>query len=202
MPQIYAFQGIVPVVDPTAFVHDAAILIGDVVIGPGCYIGPGASLRGDMGRISVGAGSNVQDNCVVHCFPGADTRLEGDCHIGHGAVLHGCSLRRNVLIGMNAVVMDDATIGESSIVGAMAFVRAGEHVPARTVVAGIPARRIRVLSDDDVAWKQSATAAYQDLARQSLATLRSTAPLAAPEADRRRLPASGLKPLHETRDNR
>ncbi len=199
MPQIYAFQDIVPVIDPSAFVHEAAIIIGDVLVGAGCFIGPGASLRGDMGRITVGAGSNVQDNCVAHCFPGADTILEEDCHIGHGAVLHGCTLGRNVLIGMNTVVMDGAVIGENSIVGAMAFVPAGTEVPPRTVMAGIPAKPRRELNDEEIDWKRSATRAYQELARQSLATLKPATPLATPEPNRRRLSASGLKPLHETK---
>ncbi len=199
MPHIYAFQDLIPVIDPTAFVHDAAIVIGDDIVGPGCYIGPSASLRGDMGRITIGGGSNVQDNCVAHCFPGADTILGEDCHIGHGAVLHGCTLGRNVLIGMNSVVMDGAVIGDSCIVGAMAFVRAGDNIPPRTVVAGIPAKVRRHLSDEEVAWKSAATGAYQELARQSLRALRPVTPLTAPEPDRRRLQASGLKPLHETR---
>ena len=199
MPHIYAFQDIVPVIDPSAFVHDAAIVIGDVIIGPGCYIGPSASLRGDMGRITVRAGSNIQDNCVAHCFPGADTQLGEDCHIGHGAVLHGCVLGRNVLVGMNAVVMDGAVVGDNSIVGALAFVRAGDNIPPRTVVTGTPAKPRRELGDEEIGWKSSATGAYQELARQSLRSLRPVAPLAEPEADRRRLPASGLKPLHETR---
>ena len=152
-----------------------------------------------MGRITVGAGSNVQDNCVAHCFPGADTILGENCHIGHGAVLHGCILGQNVLIGMNAVVMDGAVVGESSIVGAMAFVAAGAKVAPRTVVTGAPANPRRQLSDDEVAWKRSATAAYQELARQSLRTLKPTSPLPAAEPNRRRLSASGLRPLHETR---
>ena len=199
MPHIYAFLDIVPVIDPTAFVHETAVIIGDVTIGPGCYVGPGASLRGDMGCITIGRGSNIQDNCVAHCFPGADTTLGEDCHVGHGAVLHGCTLGRNVLIGMNAVVMDGALIGDNSIVGAMAFVRAGDTISPRTVVTGIPAMPRRQLSDEDVAWKSSATAAYQELARQSKRTLRLVTPLTAPEPDRRRLAASNLKPLHETR---
>ena len=158
MPHIYAFQDIVPVIDPSAFVHDAAIVIGDVIIGPGCYIGPSASLRGDMGRITVRAGSNIQDNCVAHCFPGADTQLGEDCHIGHGAVLHGCVLGRNVLVGMNAVVMDGAVVGDNSIVGALAFVRAGDNIPPRTVVTGTPAKPRRELGDEEIGWKRSAGA--------------------------------------------
>src|SRR5258708_26029705 len=106
----YSLDGLVPVVDPTAFVHPQAVLIGDVLVGAGCYVGPGASLRGDFGRILLGAGSNVQDCCVLHSFPAKDTLLEEDAHIGHGAVLHGCTVRRGALIGIGAIVMDDAVI--------------------------------------------------------------------------------------------
>ena len=112
----YEFEGIRPVVDPTAFVHPTAVLIGDVIVGPLCFIGPGASLRGDLGRILLNEGCNVQDNCVMHCFPGKDVVVEPDGHIGHGAVLHGCTIKRNALVGMNSVIMDDAVIGEDSVV--------------------------------------------------------------------------------------
>ncbi|HEX6012699.1 MAG TPA: phenylacetic acid degradation protein PaaY, partial [Geminicoccaceae bacterium] len=124
MAQVYAIEGIAPVVHPTAFVHPTAVLIGDVIVGPRCYVGPVASLRGDFGRLILGEGANLQDTCVMHGFPNTDTVVEEDGHIGHGAVLHGCRIGRNVLVGMNAVVMDGAEIGESSIVAAMAFVRA------------------------------------------------------------------------------
>ena len=193
----YEFEGIRPVVDPTAFVHAAAVLIGDVIIGPGCFIGPGASLRGDIGRLIVGEGANVQDNCVVHCFPGKDVVIESDGHIGHGAVLHGCTIKRNALVGMNAVIMDDAVIGEEGFVAAMAFVKAGTHVPPRCLVAGIPAKVIRDLREDEIAWKSQGTAQYQHLARRYLATGRTVDPLPGVEPDRRRVPELVYRPKHE-----
>ena len=135
----YALEGVTPVVDPTAFVHPTAVLIGDVIVGPGCYVGPLAVLRGDFGRIRLEAGSNLQDTCVVHGYPFADTVVGENGHIGHGAVLHGCIVQRNALVGMNAVINDNAVIGESAIVAAMAFVKAGFVVPPRMLVAGVPA---------------------------------------------------------------
>src|SRR6201999_3695179 len=137
--------------------HPQAVLIGDVVIGPGCYVEPGASLRGDMGRIVLGAGSNVQDNCVLHTFPSKTLLLEEESHIGHGAVLHGCTVKRGALVGINAVVMDDVVVGEESLVSAAAFVRAGFVVPRRTLVTGAPARVIRELTEEEVAWKAVGT---------------------------------------------
>lgn len=192
---VYAIDGITPVVDPTAYVHPSAVLIGDVIIGPGVYIGPCASLRGDFGRLEVRAGANIQDTCVMHGFPGTDTVVEEDGHIGHGAVLHGCIVQRNALVGMNAVVNDNAVIGESAIVAAMAFVKAGFVVPPRMLVAGVPGKLIRELTDQELAWKIEGTRSYQDLTRRSLATMTSTAPLAAPEANRRRIVADEVKPL-------
>ena len=139
----YAIDGLVPVVDPSAYVHPSAVLIGDVIVGPGCYVGPGASLRADFGRIVLGEGANVQDNCVAHGFPYADTVVEPDGHIGHGAVLHACVVRRDALVGINAVVMDEAEIGEQAIVAACAFVPVGMKVPPRWLVVGAPARNRR-----------------------------------------------------------
>ncbi|MBT9497723.1 MAG: phenylacetic acid degradation protein PaaY, partial [Zoogloea sp.] len=143
--RVYAIDGIVPVVDPTAYVHPSAVLIGDVIVGPDCYVGPCASLRGDFGRLILERGANLQDTCVMHGFPGTDTVVEENGHIGHGAVLHGCRIRRNALVGMNAVIMDNAIVGESSIVAASAFVKAGAEIPPRVLVAGMPAKVIREL---------------------------------------------------------
>ncbi len=137
---VYSLEGITPVVHPDAFVHETAVLIGDVLIGAGCYIGPHASLRGDFGRIIVEQGANLQDTCVMHSFPGKDCVVERDGHIGHGAVLHGCRIGSNAMVGMNAVVMDDAVIGESSIVAAAAFVPANFECPPRSLVMGAPAK--------------------------------------------------------------
>jgi phenylacetic acid degradation protein len=195
----YSIEGVVPVIDPSAHVHPTAVLIGDVIVGPGCYVGPCASLRGDFGRIVLQRGANVQDTCVIHGFPDQDTVVEENGHIGHGAVLHSCIIRRDVLVGMNAVVMDEAEIGEASIVAACAFVPAGMKVPARSLVAGMPAKVKRELSDAEVAWKLEGTLTYQDLTRRCLDTLVEVAPLSAIDADRPRVKTVEVKSLIETR---
>ncbi len=193
--KVYAIDGIVPVVDPSAYVHPSAVLIGDVIVGPGCYVGPCASLRGDFGRLILERGSNIQDTCVMHGFPGTDTVVEEDGHIGHGAVLHGCRVGRNALVGMNAVIMDNAVIGEASIVAASAFVKAGVEIPPRMLVAGMPAKVIRPLSDEEIRWKSEGTATYQDLSRRSLATIQETVPLTAIEPGRKRIHMPDVVPL-------
>jgi phenylacetic acid degradation protein len=195
MVKVYSIDGLTPVVDPDAYVHPSAVLIGDVHVGAGVYIGPSASLRGDFGRIVIEAGANIQDCCVVHGFPESDTVIEQDGHIGHGAVIHSARVCRNAMVGMNAVVNDNAVIGESAFVAAMAFVKAGMQVPPRTLVAGIPAKVMRELRADEMAWKVDATRAYQNLARRSLASLRETAALAEAEPGRRRLSLSEVLPL-------
>ena len=198
-PRVFAIDGIVPVVDPSSYVHPSAVLIGDVIVGPGCYVGPCASLRGDFGRLILEAGVNVQDTCVMHGFPGTDTIIEEDGHIGHGAVLHGCRIGRNALVGMNAVIMDNAVVGESSIVAACAFVRAGMEVPPRSLVAGVPAKVMRALSEQEMLWKVEGTLTYQDLTRRSLATMEETVPLTAVETDRKRIHMPDVVPLVELR---
>ena len=192
---VYAINGVTPVVDPTAYVHPSAILIGDVIVGAGCYIGPCASLRGDFGRIEVRAGANLQDSCIAHGFPGTDTIVAEEGHVGHGAILHGCVVERNALIGMNAVINDSAVIGESAIVAAMAFVKAKMVVPPRTLVAGTPARIVRALTETELAWKIEGTRSYQDLTKRSLATMQPTQPLAQVEPDRKRIELPELLPL-------
>lgn len=168
----YEFDGRRPCVDQTAFVHESAVLIGDVTIGPNCYIGPCASLRGDFGRIEIGAGSNVQDNCTLHVGPGEVCILETDSHVGHGAIVHGAHICRNAMIGMNAVVMDGAVIGSSSIISACAFVKSGQTVPPGVLVVGIPGRVVRHLSASEIEAKSQGTKLYQTLAERSLATLK------------------------------
>jgi phenylacetic acid degradation protein len=195
----YSIEGVIPVVDPSAYVHPSAVLIGDVIVGPDCYIGPCAVLRGDFGRIVLQRGSNLQDTCVVHGFPAQDTVIEENGHIGHGAVLHSCRVRRDAMVGMNAVVMDEAEIGEAAIVAACAFVPAGRTIPARSLAAGIPAKVMRELSDDEIAWKREGTMTYQDLTRRSLATMREVEALPAVEENRPRLDAPDIKPLIATR---
>ena len=193
----YAIDGLRPVVDPTAYVHPTAVLIGDVIVGPGVYIAPLASLRGDFGRIVLKEGANLQDTCVMHGFPGSDTVVEKDGHIGHGAVIHGCQIGENALIGMNAVIMDGAIIGESCIVAASAFVKAGTEIPARHLAAGTPAKVIKELDDKQISWKRKGTAEYQELARRSLRSMVECAPLTEVEADRGRRDVSDeTVPLH------
>ena len=202
MVQVFAIDGVVPVVDPTAYVHPTAILIGDVIVGPRVYVGPAASLRGDFGRLVVEAGANIQDTCVLHGFVHDDTVVGPDGHVGHGAVLHGCRIARGALIGMNAVVMDDAVVGEEAIVAAMSFVKAGFEVPPRSLVAGIPAKIIREVTAEEIAWKAEATRGYQNLAVRSLETMTAATALAAltPERERQRTRAEAtVQPLSRAR---
>lgn len=200
MVKVYAFDGITPVVDPTAYVHPSAVLIGDVIVGPACYIGPTASLRGDFGRLVVKAGANIQDGCILHGFPGTDTVVEEDGHIGHGAVLHGCHIGRNVLVGMNTVVMDGVEVGQDSIIAAMAFVKAGMVVPPRSLVVGTPARVLRQVSDEELAWKVEGTRQYQELAQRSRLSMKETVALDQPEPNRPRVQWSGVEPLYKSKE--
>ena len=195
MVKVYSIDGVTPVVHPSSFVHPSAVLIGDVIIGPGCYIGPCASLRGDFGRIIIGCGANIQDNCIIHGFPEHDTVVEDDGHIGHGAILHCCFIGRNALVGMNAVVMDKARVGESAIVAAMAFVKAGMVVPPRCLVAGTPAKIVRELSAKEMAWKVEGTALYQQLALRSADSMTESEALTEVEPGRKRIVLAGIRPL-------
>lgn len=184
--QVYSFEGITPVIDPSAYVHPRAVLLGDVIVGPGCYVGPGAVLRGDFGRIVMERESNLQDNCVVHSGPEIDCLISERAHIGHGAVLHYCQVGRDALVGMQAVVMDKARIGERAIVAAMSFVKVGMVVPPAVLVAGVPARVVRELTEADLAGKRGGTDLYVELAQRCRAGLVLAEPLAAPEPDRQR----------------
>lgn len=199
MAQVYSIDGIVPVMHPDAHVHPDAILIGDVIVGAGCYVGPAACLRGDFGRIILETGSNLQDTCVMHGFPNTDTLVEEDGHIGHGAVLHGCRIARNAMVGMNAVVMDNAVVGEDSIVAAMAFVKANVVIPPRSLFAGIPGKVIRELSDQEIAWKTEGTGSYKALAIRSQLSLKPAEPLTEVEPDRKRIQVGTLDPLYKAR---
>jgi phenylacetic acid degradation protein len=171
MVRVYAIDGVAPYVHPESYVHPTASLIGDVIVEAGCYVGPGASLRGDFGRLVMRRGSNLQDNCVVHGFPRSETVIGEDGHIGHGAVLHGCTIGRNALIGMSAVIMDGAVIGEDAIVAALAFVKAGFEVAPGMLVAGIPAKVLRPVSAEEKRWKIEGTREYQELTLRSLASI-------------------------------
>ncbi len=195
MSQIYSYDGIVPVIDASAYVHEAATVIGDVIIGPNCYVGPGAVLRGDFGRIHIYEGSNVQETCVVHSFPDQDVTLEKNSHIGHGAVLHGCHIGENVLVGMNAVVMDKAVIGRDCIIGALSFIKAGEEFPAGQMIVGSPARILRPLTEQEITWKRQGTGVYQALTRSASDKLKKAVPLQKAEENRRRVVAPEYDPL-------
>lgn len=197
MTKVYSIDGITPVVDPSAYVHPSAVLIGDVIVGPGAYIGPCACLRGDFGRIVVEAGANVQDTCVMHGFPGKDTVVGAGANIGHGAVLHGCVIGRGALIGMNCVVNDNAEIGEDTVVAAMAFVRAEAKIPARSLAAGIPAKVMRTLSEEEILWKRGNAELYQKLAQRSAQTMQLVDALPAVEPGRKSIEIPGAIPLSE-----
>ncbi len=202
MAKVYAIEGVVPVIHPSAYVHPTAVLIGDVIIGPRCYVGPLACLRGDFGRLIMEEGANLQDTCVVHGFPGSDTVIEVDGHIGHGAVIHGARIGRNALIGMNSVVMDNAVIGESSIVAAMSFVKAGMVVPPKSLVMGMPAKIARTLSDDEIAWKHRGTVEYQQLAIRCMQSMQEVEPLTEVEPHRQRLPLDDPQNVFKPKSSR
>lgn len=159
----YAFKGFIPVVHPSSFVHPSAVITGNVIIGEDVYIGPGAALRGDWGGIVVANGCNIQENCTIHMFPGVTVLLEEMAHIGHHALIHGAHIGRNAMIGMNSVIMDKVVIGEESIIGAMSFVREGTIIPPRSLCVGNPARIIKSVSDEMIAWKTKGTQLYMTL---------------------------------------
>ena len=179
MSNIFAFDGFIPVVHESAFVHPNATVTGNVTIGRDVYVGPGAALRGDWGAIVIEDGCNVQENCTVHMFPGITVVLERGAHIGHGAIIHGARIGANALVGMNAVVMDNAVVGEGCIVGALCFVPADMQIPVRKVVVGNPARVVKDVSDEMLAWKTEGTALYQALPARLHASLGACEPLRA-----------------------
>ncbi|MCP4438735.1 MAG: transferase hexapeptide repeat family protein [Aureispira sp.] len=173
----YEFNGYKPVVHPTAFVHPQANITGNVIIGKDVYIGPGAVLRGDWGAIIIEDGCNVQENCVVHMFPGKTVRLQEAAHIGHGAIIHGANIGKNVLVGMNAVLMDDVEVGDNCLIGALCFVPANMVIPNQKLVVGNPAKIIKDLSDEMVDWKSEGTQLYQKLPAECRDSLRTCEPL-------------------------
>ncbi|MEW7290347.1 acyltransferase [Aquimarina sp. 2304DJ70-9] len=174
---IYSFKGYIPVVHESSFVHPLAAVTGNVIIGKNCYIGPGAAIRGDWGEIILEDGVNVQENCTVHMFPGKSIVLKESAHVGHGAVIHGANLGRNCLIGMNTVIMDDAEIGDECIVGAMSFVKANTVFTKRSLIVGNPAKVIKEVSDEMIAWKTKGTQLYQQLPADCYESLQEVEPL-------------------------
>jgi len=181
---IYEFNGYVPVINESAFVHPQATVTGNVIIGKNVYIGPGAAIRGDWGEIIIHDGCNVQENCTVHMFPGKTVILHESAHVGHGAIIHGATIGRNVLIGMNSVIMDDVHIGDECIIGALTFIKAGNSFPPRSLIAGNPAKIIREVSDDMIRWKSEGTKLYQQLPDDCRNSLRACEPLRSIPSDR------------------
>jgi len=174
---IYSFKGFIPVVHESSFVHPLAAVIGNVIIGKNCYIGPGAAIRGDWGEIILKDGVNVQENCTVHMFPGKSITLKESAHVGHGAIIHGANLGRNCMIGMNSVIMDDAVIGDECIVGAMAFVKANAVFEKRQLIVGNPAKAIKEVSEEMIGWKTKGTQLYQTLPADCHETMKAVEPL-------------------------
>ncbi len=174
---IYEFNGIKPVIHQTAFIHPQAAVTGNVIIGKDVYIGPGAAIRGDWGKIVIEDGCNVQENCTIHMFPGVTVLLKEAAHIGHGAIIHGATIGKNCLIGMNAVIMDEVELGDECIVGALSFVKQGGKIPSRSLVAGNLAKIIKEVSDEMISWKTQGTKLYQKLPKQCIETLKACEPL-------------------------
>lgn len=173
----YSFNGFTPVVHESSFIHPQAAVTGNVIIGKDVYVGPGAAIRGDWGEIIIEDGCNVQENCTIHMFPGKSMVLKAGAHIGHGAIIHGANIGANCLVGMNAVIMDDVTIGDECIIGALSFVKAGMQIPNRKMVVGNPAEIIKSVSDEMIEWKTKGTALYQQLPKQCFDTLKAVEPL-------------------------
>jgi carbonic anhydrase/acetyltransferase-like protein (isoleucine patch superfamily) len=173
----YEFNGVKPVIDASSFVHPQAVITGNVIIGKNVYIGPGAALRGDWGKIIIEDGCNVQENCTIHMFPGVTVLLKEAAHIGHGAIIHGALIGKNCLIGMNAVIMDEVELGDECIVGALSFIKQGEKFPSRSLIAGNPAEIIKQVSEEMINWKSQGTKLYQDLPGQCFDSLKICEPL-------------------------
>jgi phenylacetic acid degradation protein len=174
---IYSFEGFIPVVHESSFVHPQASVIGNVIIGAHVYVGPGAAIRGDWGEIIIEDGCNIQENCTVHMFPGKSIKIKEAAHIGHGAIIHGAQIGRNCLVGMNAVLMDDVVLGDECIVGALSFIKANSIIPPRKMLVGNPAQIIKDVSDELIKWKSEGTALYQALPQQCHLSMKEVEPL-------------------------
>ena len=174
---IYSFKGFIPVIHESSYIHPQAAVTGNVVIGKNCYIGPGAAIRGDWGKIIIEDGCNVQENCTIHMFPGVTVHLKENAHIGHGAIIHGAIIGKNCLVGMNSVIMDDVNLGDESIVGALTFLKEGEIIPSRSIVAGNPGKIIKQVTDEMIAWKTKGTELYQSLAKEMFENCTTAEPL-------------------------
>jgi len=187
---IYQFKEYIPVVPVSSFVHPLAAVTGNVIIGQNVYVGPGAALRGDWGQIIIEDGCNVQENCTIHMFPGVTVLLKESAHIGHGAIIHGATIGRNCLVGMNAVIMDNVVLGDECIVGALSFIKADEVFQHRSLIVGNPAKKIRDVSDEMIVWKTEGTKFYQQLPKDMMDSWIACEPLREPE------PCRGKQPVN------
>ncbi len=174
---VYEFNGFIPVIHESSFVHPLAAVTGNVIIGKNVYIGPGAAIRGDWGEICIEDGCNIQENCTIHMFPGKTMVLKAGAHIGHGAIIHGANIGLNCLVGMNAVIMDDVNLGDECIVGALCFIKSGMQIPNRKMIVGNPATIIKEVTDEMIDWKTKGTALYQQLPKECHDTLKAVEPL-------------------------
>ncbi len=163
---IYSFKGFRPVIPASCFIHPLAAVTGNVIMGENIYVGPGAAIRGDWGKIIIEDGCNIQENCTIHMFPGLTVLLKAGAHIGHGAIIHGATIGNNCLIGMNSVIMDNVMLDEECIVGALSFIKADEHFEKRSLIVGNPATRIKEVSDEMIEWKTAGTLLYQELPKE------------------------------------
>ena len=174
---IYSFKGFIPVIHESSYIHPQAAVTGNVVIGKHCYIGPGAAIRGDWGKIVIEDGCNVQENCIIHMFPGITVHLKEYAHIGHGAIIHGATIGKNCMVGMNSVIMDDVELGDECIVGALTFIKEGQIIPYRSIVAGNPGKIIKTVTDEMIAWKTKGTELYQSLSKEMFEHCNTVEPL-------------------------
>jgi phenylacetic acid degradation protein len=174
---VYSFKDFIPVIHESSFIHPQAAVTGNVIIGKNCYIGPGAALRGDWGKIIIEDGCNVQENCIIHMFPGVTVLLKEAAHIGHGAIIHGATIGKNCLVGMNAVIMDNVELGDECIIGALTFIKQDEKIPARSLVAGNPGKIIKQVSNEMISWKTEGTKLYQALPKEMFESWKECEPL-------------------------
>ena len=181
---IYEFKGFKPVIDESSFIHPQAAVTGNVIIGKNVYVGPGAALRGDWGGVIIENGCNIQENCTIHMFPGVTVLLKENAHIGHGAIIHGATIGKNCLVGMNSVIMDEVMLGDECIVGALSFIKAGEQIPSRSLIAGNPATILKKVSDDMINWKTQGTQLYQSLPKEMFNQWKPCEPLREIDSDR------------------
>lgn len=187
---VYQFNNFIPVVHESSFIHPNATVTGNVIIGKDVYVGPGAAIRGDWGQIIIENGCNVQENCTIHMFPGVTVLLKEGAHIGHGAVIHGATIGRNCLVGMNAVIMDNVALGDECVVGALSFIKADSVFENRSLIVGNPAKKLKEVTDEMIKWKTEGTALYQQLPKQLFETWKECEPLREIPADRKSQPAS------------